>query len=286
MIAELREQIAESEPALEVEFVGIVPDVIGDLQGNPEPIEVKLFSEDAAALQAKADEVEAAIKKSSRRGRHDQRRGYQWPGDHFQGRSVASVAIRRDGRRRREDCGTTAMSGDAASFNLATGPIDQSARDLSGGRAHVARQGESACRFVLPIGQFFRLDQVADVEYERDRPRSSARTCARRLLSLGGLKASDLGTAISQIHESTGEGSEAAAGNDGRVWRTLPGATVEFSRVDDCARSRGAAGLHHSTDRVSIVCASDRDRDRRRAGVVAACCWRCSLPARRSMWFR
>jgi len=38
-----------------------VPDVIGDLQGNPEPIEVKLFSEDAAALQEKADEVEAAI---------------------------------------------------------------------------------------------------------------------------------------------------------------------------------------------------------------------------------
>lgn len=25
-------------------FVGILPDVIGDLQGNPEPIEVKLFS--------------------------------------------------------------------------------------------------------------------------------------------------------------------------------------------------------------------------------------------------
>ena len=38
VVAELREQIEESEPALEVEFVGIVPDVIGDLQGNPEPI--------------------------------------------------------------------------------------------------------------------------------------------------------------------------------------------------------------------------------------------------------
>src|SRR6185312_1594902 len=44
VIAELREQIAEAEPSLDVEFVGILPDVIGDLQGNPEPIEVKLFS--------------------------------------------------------------------------------------------------------------------------------------------------------------------------------------------------------------------------------------------------
>src|SRR5205085_10877352 len=60
---DLRKQIAESEPALGIEFVGVLPEVIGDLQGSPEPIEVKLFSEDAAALQAKADEVETAIKK-------------------------------------------------------------------------------------------------------------------------------------------------------------------------------------------------------------------------------
>src|SRR4029079_18447207 len=65
VIAGLREQINESEPALDIEFVGIVPDVIGDLQGNPEPIELKLFSEDAAALQAKADEVQTAIKNVS-----------------------------------------------------------------------------------------------------------------------------------------------------------------------------------------------------------------------------
>src|SRR3954468_9439993 len=63
VVSALRDEITESEPGLEVEFLGIVPDVIGDLQGNPEPIEIKLFSEDAAALHAKADEVETAIKK-------------------------------------------------------------------------------------------------------------------------------------------------------------------------------------------------------------------------------
>src|SRR5262249_4424717 len=63
VIAELRDEIKEAEPALDIEFVGILPDVIGDLQGNPEPIEVKLFSEDATALHDTADEVESAIKK-------------------------------------------------------------------------------------------------------------------------------------------------------------------------------------------------------------------------------
>src|SRR3979411_2335116 len=63
VIAELRQKLAESEPALTIEFVGILSDVIGDLTSSPEPIEIKLFSEDTTALQAKADEVEASIKK-------------------------------------------------------------------------------------------------------------------------------------------------------------------------------------------------------------------------------
>src|SRR6185369_6675443 len=35
VISELRGEIKKSQPALDIEFVGIVPDVIGDLQGNP-----------------------------------------------------------------------------------------------------------------------------------------------------------------------------------------------------------------------------------------------------------
>src|SRR6266550_908537 len=53
VIADLRQQVAESEPALEVEFVGILSDVIGDLTSSPEPIEIKLFSEDENALHQK-----------------------------------------------------------------------------------------------------------------------------------------------------------------------------------------------------------------------------------------
>src|SRR6202022_562440 len=63
VIAELRQKVAESEPALTVEFVGILSDVIGDLTSSPEPIEIKFSSQDPAALQTKADEVEASIKK-------------------------------------------------------------------------------------------------------------------------------------------------------------------------------------------------------------------------------
>src|SRR3989442_15473638 len=40
------------------------------LQGNPEPIEIKLFSSDVNALHQKADEVETAIKKVGRSEEH------------------------------------------------------------------------------------------------------------------------------------------------------------------------------------------------------------------------
>src|SRR2546423_1445143 len=60
---DLRKAIESSEPSLDVEFAGILADLVGDLISSPEPIEIKLFSEDTRALDAKADEVEAAIKK-------------------------------------------------------------------------------------------------------------------------------------------------------------------------------------------------------------------------------
>src|SRR5438270_9411060 len=50
IIADLRSEIAQREPGVEVEFTQVLQDMINDLTGAPEPIEVKLFSTDAKAL--------------------------------------------------------------------------------------------------------------------------------------------------------------------------------------------------------------------------------------------
>jgi len=47
---ELRQKIESTEPALRVEFLGILSDLIGDLQSSPSPVELRLYSEDATAL--------------------------------------------------------------------------------------------------------------------------------------------------------------------------------------------------------------------------------------------
>ena len=49
-----REAIAHLAPGLRVEFVQVLTDMLGDLQGSPEPIEVKLFGPDPALLRRAA----------------------------------------------------------------------------------------------------------------------------------------------------------------------------------------------------------------------------------------
>jgi CzcA family heavy metal efflux pump len=60
---DMREQIARNVPGLDVEFTQILQDMIGDLEGSPEPVEIKLFGNDMDVLQQVADEVEPKLQK-------------------------------------------------------------------------------------------------------------------------------------------------------------------------------------------------------------------------------
>lgn len=214
--ADLRKQIESTEPALRVEFAGILTDLMGDLTSSPAPIEIRLFSEDTAALQQTATKVEEAIKKI--------------PGivDTFNGVVVSGPAITFSVDPQRAarfgvnatdiaNTVTTAMSGDAASTMLQNNRLvtvrvvlPPSARasldDLRGLLIH--SQTTSAQ---------FRLDQVTDIKYDqgqteiaRDGLRQSVSVTAR-------LSGSDLGTAINAIKARLG-----------REVKLPPGMTIEY----------------------------------------------------------
>ena len=63
VITDVREKIKSEEPAIDVEFVQVLQDMINDLTGEPQPVEVKLFSQDAASLEQWAPKVADAIAK-------------------------------------------------------------------------------------------------------------------------------------------------------------------------------------------------------------------------------
>ena len=63
VIAEVRSKVTQQEPALDVEFTQVLQDMIGDLTSAPEPIQIKLFSEDPKQLEDWAPKVAEAIHK-------------------------------------------------------------------------------------------------------------------------------------------------------------------------------------------------------------------------------
>jgi CzcA family heavy metal efflux pump len=63
VIADVRAKVTEQEPMLQVEFVQWLQDMIGDLTSAPEPVVIKLFSQDPALLRTWSPQVADAIKK-------------------------------------------------------------------------------------------------------------------------------------------------------------------------------------------------------------------------------
>ena len=61
VMSDIRERIDAQVPGLEVELIQLMEDLIGDLTAVPQPIEVKLFGSDPAALEAAAGKVGKAI---------------------------------------------------------------------------------------------------------------------------------------------------------------------------------------------------------------------------------
>jgi len=63
VISDVRAKVTSSEPGLDVEFIQVLQDMIGDLTGAPEPIVVKLFAPDPDLLSTWAPQVAEALGK-------------------------------------------------------------------------------------------------------------------------------------------------------------------------------------------------------------------------------
>jgi CzcA family heavy metal efflux pump len=215
VISDLRDQIAEAEPALEVEFVGIVPDVIGDLEGNPEPIEIKLFSEDAAALNAKADDVETAIKKV--KGVVDTKNGVVVSGPAITFRvdpqKAARFGVTPDDIAKTT---ATAMTGDESSFILQQDRLIK-VRVVFPDDVRTSLDKVKAIQVRSASGQLLRVDQVADVEYDKGQTEISRENLRQNVSVTGRLEGVDLGTAINQIKSQLAKDV-----------KLPPGMTIEF----------------------------------------------------------
>src|SRR5437773_6344249 len=68
VISDVRAKVTASQPGLDVEFIQVLQDMIGDLTGAPEPVVVKLFSPDPDLLSTWAPQVAEALDKAKTGG--------------------------------------------------------------------------------------------------------------------------------------------------------------------------------------------------------------------------
>jgi multidrug efflux pump subunit AcrB len=61
IMADVRADIKKQEPALDIELIQVLQDMIGDLTSAPEPVQIKLFSQDPKELQQWAPKIGEAI---------------------------------------------------------------------------------------------------------------------------------------------------------------------------------------------------------------------------------
>jgi CzcA family heavy metal efflux pump len=199
VIADIREKIESTQPALEIDFGQVIGDMLGDLMSTVQPIEIKVFGPDAAKRYALADQVTAVVEK------------VQGTADVFNGivRMGPSVDVRPDPRR-------------LAQYGLtATDFQTQLQTQLAGTTAGAVLEGEQLLNIrmrypgaaqanlaqmqaepvFLPNGQRRRLDELATVritpseaELERENLQAMTAVTAR-------LDNRDLGSAMAEIKQ-------------------------------------------------------------------------------------
>ena len=64
VIAALRPELQAAAPLAEIEFVQLLQDMLGDLEGSPTPIEVKIFGDDTSVLEQLSEPVVALLEKT------------------------------------------------------------------------------------------------------------------------------------------------------------------------------------------------------------------------------
>jgi CzcA family heavy metal efflux pump len=61
IISDLRPKLQRAAPLAELEFIQLLQDMLGDLEGNPTPIEVKIFGDDPDVLEKTAEPIEELL---------------------------------------------------------------------------------------------------------------------------------------------------------------------------------------------------------------------------------
>ncbi|MEP7119244.1 MAG: efflux RND transporter permease subunit, partial [Acidobacteriota bacterium] len=210
VISELRSRFIEALPGVAFEFPGILGDLIGDLMWAPKPIEIKLYSTDAAYMKAEGPRIETLLKSI--------------PGvvDTFDGLTYAGTTLRlsvRAGDAQRlgftsEDIATavgTAMLGRPASTVLEGDRVVTVRVTVDPSRiAEIATLRELPVR--SPAGTVVRLADLVDITEDAGQLELRREDLRQDIAVTARLEGRDLGSAMAEIQQKLASDPSIPAG--------------------------------------------------------------------------
>jgi CzcA family heavy metal efflux pump len=203
VMADVRDQIKKTEPELDVEFTQVLQDMIGDLSNAPEPIQIKLFSNDQALLNQLGPKVQDAIVKIP--GVVDTQNGIDntvsGPATNFQISPVLAAKIGFTPQEVAEDA-TAILDGLPT-----TDPMIVNGRPYTI-RIRLPEQNRSSLAaientvFNSSTGHTASLGSIAQVTQLPPQNEIRRENLQRQILVTGRLEGSDLGTAMARVRST------------------------------------------------------------------------------------
>ena len=222
VIDEVRGRIARSVPGLDIEMAQLMEDLIGDLTAVPQPIEIKLFSDDEARLNAASASVVGAL--GHVQGVVDVRSGIVLAGDALT-IVVDSTRAALEGM----DPGSITEAVDALlEGSVATTRVESDPK-LIGIRAWIPASFRRTdadvgnLRIRAPDGHFFPLRRVATVTTVVGQPQIDRDDLKRMIAVTGRISGRDLGSTIHDIQAALSRPGVVPAG----AYATLGGTYAE-----------------------------------------------------------
>ena len=201
---DVRQKVEGQVPGLAIEMAQLMEDLIGDLTAVPQPIEIKVFSDDGAVLTSTATQIAREISRIA--GVVDVRNGVVPAGDGlyirvdrakagFEGMDPEAITL----------AIASLLSGSVATTKIESGPKLISVRAWIPATERRTAADVAALRLRAPDGHFFPVSRVATLAAVAGQPQIDRDDLKRMLAVTGRISGRDLGSTIRDVKLALGK---------------------------------------------------------------------------------
>jgi CzcA family heavy metal efflux pump len=210
VMEEIRSKVETQVPGVSIELAQLMEDLIGDLTAVPQPVQIKIYSDDQNVLDDTAEKVAARIGKIQ--GIVDVDNGINPAGDalELQIRPDAAAAEGMDPQSIAQ--AVSDMLQGTVATNFQSGPKTVGVRVRVAGAMTMTDTELGQLQIRAPDGHLFELRRVADRVTITGQPEISRDNLKRMVAVTARIEGRDLGSTISDVQRALGEGNLLPAG--------------------------------------------------------------------------